>query len=70
MAAFHRYAIRPNSPRAAMFPRKRDLIRGIFRDFLWALELVDATRVCYRGTDPQDKMTALIPARFIPETFR
>jgi hypothetical protein len=61
-----------NSSDEASFPGKRRLIRGNFRQFLWAPELVAGTGVSYRGTPPQDKMPASIrfPARLNPERFQ
>jgi hypothetical protein len=61
-----------NSSDEASIPGKRRLIRGNFRQILWAPEPLAATGVCYRGTLPQDKMPASIrfPARLNPERFQ
>jgi hypothetical protein len=61
----HRHAIRPNSPHAASFPKKRRLTRGNFRHFLCAPEPVEAPGVSYRGTAREDKMQLSI--RFFPK---
>jgi hypothetical protein len=50
----------PNSPRAASFPGKRRLIRGVFRHFLRTLEPLEAAGVFYRGTAREDKIPASI----------
>jgi len=68
-AGLHRHAIPPNSSRAASFPGTGVSCRCNFRHFMQALEPVEATRVCYRGTDLPDKVRLDSISQTIAESF-
>src|SRR5260370_35653337 len=55
-AGLHRHAIPPNSSRAASFPGTCASFRCNFRHFMQALDPVEATSACYRGTALPDKV--------------
>jgi hypothetical protein len=68
-AGLHRHAIPPNSSRAASFPGTRACFRCNFRHFAQALEPVEATSVCYRGTALPDKVRLDSTSQTTAESF-
>jgi DUF3096 family protein len=65
----HRHAIPPNSSRAASFPGTCASFRCNFRHFEQALEPVEATSVCYRGTALPDKVRLDSTSQTTAENF-